>query len=231
MDSVVKDRIAAGEVEMEQQVCLEFASTGQSENWSGRDFMPVSMSNNEIHLIRAAQHGNVSAFNRLVLAYQDSLYRWALSLVRDEALADDITQIVFITAYEKLSTFRGGSFRAWLFTIARNRSYDELRRHQRRPTFSLDGGTLNDEEPIEIPSTADLQPENLLLASERADAIEQLLNRLPDPFQQVVRLVDLEGMNYQEAASVLRLSLGTVKSRLARARLKMRTLFEEINAS
>lgn len=180
-------------------------------------------SGDDARLIEKALHGNLSAFNTLVLAYQDSLYRWALSLVSDEAIADDITQVTFIAAYEKLTSFRGGSFRSWLFTIARNRAIDELRRLKRRPTLSLDTPSDEDERELHavIPDRAPL-PEEALLAAEQAEYIQSLLRRLPVEFQQVLRLVDIEELDYQETADILGLPLGTIKSRLARARLRMR---------
>ena len=190
----------------------------------GEDRRPGEL--DEVETIRAAQAGDLSAFNRLVSAHQDSLYGWALSLVKDPDLAEDITQATFITAYEKLSIFRGGSLRAWLFTIARNRSFDELRRQKRRPVLSLDSTPDGEDERdlLSFLPGQDLRPEEIYEANEQAIAIERLMARLPAPFQQALRLVDIEEMDYQEAAEVLGLPIGTLKSRLARARLKMREL-------
>lgn len=179
--------------------------------------------------VQRAQAGDLNAFNRLVLLYQDSLYRWMLSLVHDEPLAEDLTQSSFITAYEKLSAgpgsgYRGGSFRSWLFTIARNRAFDELRRLKRRPTASLDEEDEDGRQLYAIlPDRAPL-PEAALEAAELAAHIEHLLNQLPVVFKEVLVLIDREGFDYQEAAAVLRQPIGTIKSRLARARLHMRNL-------
>lgn len=180
----------------------------------------------EMETIRAAQAGDLSAFNHLVGVHQDSIYGWVLSLVNDSDLAEDITQATFITAYEKLSIFRGGSLRAWLFTIARNRSFDELRRQKRRPILSLDNSPDSEEERdlLSFLPGQDLRPEDIYEANEQAIAIDRMIARLPATFQEVIRLVDLEEMDYNEAASVLGLPMGTLKSRLARARLKMREM-------
>jgi RNA polymerase sigma factor (sigma-70 family) len=178
----------------------------------------------EAKLIESALAGNLTAFNQLVDTYQDCLFWWIFSLVKDEDQADDLTQSVFISAYEKLSSFRGGSFRAWLFKIARNRSYDELRRKKRYPLISLDGPPEEAFDRLSaLPDRAPL-PEEALIAAEQSANIEELLIRLPIMAQQVLRLIDMEGMDYQEASQILGLPMGTIKSRLARARWKLRLL-------
>lgn len=211
----------ADEGDMEQEMVWETQPYESFNRQAG--FVP----NRETQLIHAAQQGELSAFNQLVLDYQDGLYRWAISLVNDAMLADDITQWTFVTAYEKLSSFRGGSFRAWLFRIARNRSFDELRYRKSRATVSLDEDPDDGSDRFEVLPDRHLLPEDEVVMREQAIKIETLLKRLPDTFQQVLRLVDMEGMVYQEAADVLNMPLGTVKSRLARARLKMRDLIVE----
>jgi RNA polymerase sigma-70 factor, ECF subfamily len=180
----------------------------------------------ENDLIQSALTGDLEAFNHLVIMHQSSLYWWVFSLVNDEAQADDITQTTFIAAYEKLYSFRTGSFKAWLFTIARNRSYDELRRKKRSPLVSLDDAD-DDFDHLELLPDSTPLPEEALLASEQSERIEQMLSSLPDVFQQVVRLIDIEGLDYVAAADLLDLPLGTVKSRLNRARMKMRSLFKQ----
>ena len=178
----------------------------------------------EDSLLHAARHGDVSAFNQLVLDHQDSLFGWVFYLVGDAALAEDITQATFMTAFEKMHTFRGGSFRAWLFRIARNRGYDVMRRNKRHPSVSLDADIEDEDDfglisvlPSETPS-----PEEALIQSERTIWILRLLDNLPEAFRQALVLVDMLEMDYLEAAGVLDLPLGTLKSRVARARLKLR---------
>lgn len=175
-------------------------------------------------LIRSAQHGDLDAFNSLVLAYQDSLYNTALRILGDEDLAADATQEAFLSAFRGLNGYRGGSFRAWLLRTVTNACYDELRRRQRRPTTPLEPAAENEEE-IESPSwLADPQasPEERLEQAELEHAIQHCLEGLPADFRSVVVLADIQGLDYAEVALALRKPLGTIKSRLARARLRLR---------
>jgi RNA polymerase sigma-70 factor, ECF subfamily len=184
---------------------------------------------NEASLVEAAQRGDLSAFNQLVLAYQDDLYGWVFSYVQDEETAVDITQQAFLTAYLKIHTLRDGSFRAWIFRIARNRSIDEFRYRRCHPMLRLDGEP-QDEEALGLlsilPADAPL-PEEAVIQSEQSESLLELLDSLPEHFRQVLQLVDVFEMDYQEAASVLNVPLGTLKSRLVRARLRMCELIEQ----
>ena len=179
--------------------------------------------------IRDAQAGDLEAFNDLVVTYQDSVYRWVYRLVGDPSLAEDLSQMVFITAYQKLSSFRYGSFRSWLFRIAQNESYDELRRRKRRSSVSLEQ-TLWDDQDRELIDTLegdDPAPEELVEKHEREQLIHGLLQHLPEEHRQVLTLVDMEDMDYQEAAETIGVPIGTIKSRLARARGRFRQLLLE----
>lgn len=174
-------------------------------------------------LIQAAKQGDLPAFNRLVLDYQDSAYNVAYRMLGDPGLAGDAAQDSFIKAYRKLSGFRGGSFQAWLLRIVTNTCYDELRRQQRRPTVPLMPMTDEGEE-IESPSwlvDESDSPEEVVMRTELVAAIQSCLEKLSPEFRAVVVLVDVEGLEYAQAAEALDRPLGTVKSRLARARLQM----------
>jgi RNA polymerase sigma-70 factor, ECF subfamily len=178
----------------------------------------------EVYLIENAQHGDLDAFNSLVLAYQDYVYNQAYRVLGDEAAASDAVQEAFVAAYHNIRSFRGGSFRAWLFRIVTNACYDELRQRKRKPTTSLE--PLDDSgEEIESPQwLADPSegPEEALVRSQLANAIQHCLEGLPVEYRMVAVLVDVQGMDYDEAAQVIQTPLGTVKSRLARARLRLR---------
>lgn len=175
-------------------------------------------------LIHDAQNGDLDALNRLVLAYQDSLYNTALRILGDEDQAADATQEAFISAFRHITSFRGGSFKAWLLRTVTNACYDELRRKQRRPTTPLEPATDDDEE-IESPrwlADTSMTPEQKSEADELEHAIQHCLNALPTDFRTVVVLADIQGMDYSEIADSTRTPLGTIKSRLARARLRLR---------
>jgi RNA polymerase sigma-70 factor (ECF subfamily) len=175
-------------------------------------------------LIHSAQKGDLEAFNRLVLAYQDALFNTALRILGDEALAADATQEAFISAFRGLNSFRGGSFKAWLMRTVTNACYDELRRQKRRPTVSLEP-TNDDDEEIESPrwmADSSLSPAEKFEADELEHAIQHCLESLPSDFRTVVILADIQGLDYAEVAMAARVPLGTIKSRLARARLRLR---------
>jgi RNA polymerase sigma-70 factor (ECF subfamily) len=175
-------------------------------------------------LVEGARKGDLDAFNRLVLAYQDLAFNVAARMLTDPDLAADVTQTAFLSAYRSLDSFRGGSFKSWVMRMVTNACYDELRRRQRRPTIPLEPVDDDDEE-IESPAwMADdsASPEDELERAELDRAIQQCLRGLDDDFRAVVVIVDIQGMDYLEAAAVLNKPLGTVKSRLARARLKLR---------
>jgi RNA polymerase sigma-70 factor (ECF subfamily) len=179
----------------------------------------------EIALIKDAQGGDLDAFNTLVLSYQDGLFNTALRILGDEELAADATQDAFLSAFRSLNSYRGGSFKAWLLRTVTNACYDELRRKQRRPTAPLepegsDSGEANDSPRwLADPS---LTPEQQSEADELEHAIQHCLEDLPLEFRTVVVLADIEGLDYSEVAATVRVPLGTIKSRLARARLRLR---------
>ena len=177
----------------------------------------------EFALIQSAQHGDLDAFNSLVLVYQDNLFNTALRILNDEELAADATQEAFLSAFRGINTYRGGSFKAWLMRTVTNACYDELRRRKRRPTTPLEPDIDSDE--METPRwLADpaLTPEGQAEADELEHAIQHCLENLPLEFRTVVVMADLQGLDYSDVAVATRMPLGTIKSRLARARLRLR---------
>jgi RNA polymerase sigma-70 factor (ECF subfamily) len=172
------------------------------------------------NLVAAAKRGDLAAFNALVLEFQDAVYSLTYRLIGEQAAAADAAQEAFISAFRRLDSYRDGSFRAWLLKIAANQCYDEFRRRKRRPTVSFDAAE-NDDEVLPIPAS-DETPEEAAQRAETARAIQRCLMTLPPDQRAVVVLCDVEGFDYQAAADQVGAALGTVKSRLSRARAALR---------
>lgn len=187
----------------------------------------------ETFLIQSAQSGDLDSFNTLVLHYQTPVFNVALRILGDEDLAQDATQDAFLSAFKSIASFRGGSFKAWLMRTVTNACYDELRRRKRRPTTPLEPDT-DDGEEMDSPrwlADPNLTPEQQSEADELEHAIQHCLDELPVDFRAVVALADIQGMDYSEIAVAIKVPLGTIKSRLARARLRLREClrgFEEL---
>lgn len=179
---------------------------------------------NEQALITDAQNGNLDAFNTLILHYQDNVFNAALRILGDDDLAADAAQEAFISAFKSIASFRGGSFKAWLMRTVTNACYDELRRQKRRPTTPLEPDT-DDGEEMDSPrwlADPNMTPAQQAEADEVEHAIQHCLDNLPLEFKTVVVMADIQGMDYLEVASTVNVPLGTIKSRLARARLRLR---------
>ena len=171
-------------------------------------------------LIKDARKGDLDAFNGLVLHYQDMAYNVAFRIMGEDGAAGDATQEAFISAYQKLEQYRGGSFKAWILRIVSNSCYDELRRRKRQPVTplkpELDDGELL-EEPTWLEDNA-ASPEEQSEQAELQEAIQHCIGELDEKFKTVLILVDVEGLDYETASEAAGAPLGTVKSRLARAR-------------
>ncbi len=175
----------------------------------------------EQRLIAQAQRGDLHAFNQLVLAYQSTMYNVAYRILGDGDAAADATQDAFVSAYRAIARFRGGSFKAWLLRIVTNACYDQLRVKQRRPTDSLDDMLVEPEHDATLRDDSE-SPEEFVLRQELGAAIQRGLSTLPPDQRITLVLSDIEGLSYDEIAAATHVSLGTVKSRLSRARSKLR---------
>jgi RNA polymerase sigma-70 factor (ECF subfamily) len=173
-------------------------------------------------LVQAARCGDLEAFNSLVLMHQDRVYTLAYRIMGDEAAAADATQDAFILAYRHIRNFHTGFFYAWLYRIASNVCYDALRYQKRRPAVPFAQLTqADDEREFDLPATDD-SPETVAQRHELAELLQQHIAALPADQRIVLVLSDVQGMSYKEIADVTRSNLGTVKSRLNRARSRMR---------
>lgn len=179
----------------------------------------------EKELIVAAQRGDLNAFNVLIGRYQNLLFGIALRMLNDEDTASDAVQEALISAFSKFLTFRGGSLRSWLARVTVNACYDELRRKRRQREVPLEQFNMEGEEVEDLMWMIDPSalPEERYESYELENAIQRSLNQLTPAYREVVVLVDIEGLSYEEASIAAQVPVGTVKSRLARARLQMRS--------
>lgn len=175
-------------------------------------------------LVKSASNGNLDAFNQLVLKHQDLAYRHAVSMLNDDWLAEEVAQDSFLKAFQNVKSFRGGSFRAWLMRIVTNTAYDTLRYSSKRPTQPLfpDDGDGDEVESPRWLADPNASVEGSLEEDERTKFIYHTLNELQDIYRNVLTLVDLQDFDYEEAAQALNIPVGTVKSRLARARMQLK---------
>lgn len=184
----------------------------------------------ELALIKAAQNDDLDAFNRLILSYQEMVFNVACRILVNPDAAEDAVQESFISAYNNLRSFRGGSFKAWLLRVVTNKCYDELRRQKRHPETALNPIIDDGEDEIESPTWL---MDNAPSPEERSEqtllhqAIEECISRLPYDFRIVAVMVDVQDFEYQEVADAIGKPLGTVKSRLARARHKLRDCLDK----
>jgi RNA polymerase sigma-70 factor (ECF subfamily) len=179
-------------------------------------------------LINKALEGNLDSFNQIVLEYQDMVYYQAYRVMGEPDAAEDATQEAFLSAYRKLHTYRGGSFKSWLLRIVTNACYDELRRRKRQPVSPLnpiDDSGEEIESPAWLEDPAE-KPEQSIERLELSQAIQHCLNELAAEFRSVVVLVDIQGLDYKSTAEIVERPIGTVKSRLARARRSLQACLQ-----
>jgi len=164
-------------------------------------------------------HGTATRerFEQAVLPHLDAAYNLARWLTRNEQDAQDVTQESFLRAFRFFDGYQGGNMRAWLLTIVRNTCYTWLSRN-RAPDFAVEF----DEEIHSEELSGSADPEIQVLANADKETVHRALEELPEIFREVLVLREMEGMSYKEIADVASVSLGTVMSRLARARTRLR---------
>lgn len=180
----------------------------------------------EPRLILEAANGDLDAFNQLVLKYQGLVFSQACALLGDRHSAEDATQESFIKAFQNISRFRGRSLRSWLFRIVVNTCYDEMRWSKRHPTIPL---ILEDAEDCTSSNwLVDPQPsvQVIIEQKEHTQVLYRMLDELTEVYRNPITLIDLHELDYSKAAEVLEIPLGTLKSRLARARVQLKEKFQ-----
>jgi RNA polymerase sigma-70 factor (ECF subfamily) len=174
-------------------------------------------------LVQLVLDGDTEAFNDLVERHQSRAYNLCVRMLGDADAAADVAQDAFISAYKHLPSLRG-EFRPWLMRIVANGCRDVLRSQKRRPSVSLDLERDDDDTPaMQLADTGD-GPEAALMKSELQKTIAGALAEIPDDQREVVILSDIQGLSYQEIADMTGINIGTVKSRLNRARSRLREL-------
>lgn len=172
--------------------------------------------------------GDVDAFSILVNRYQDRIYSVALNYVGNPEDAIDVTQDAFLKAYTKLRTFDSASaFYTWLYRIAINAAIDFLRKRKSRPAESLDDEKFSEigYEPASIDPSAD--PERVAVRAEQARLLKKAISSLSEKLRTAIILHDVEGLSQEEVAEILKIPVGTVKSRVSRARFELRNLLRK----
>ena len=183
--------------------------------------MPKKEEISDEELLARVVSGDINAFNIIVARYKDRLYNFAFRFVGDPDTAEDIVQETFLRAFKKRKEYRAiANFSTWIFTITGNLAKSELRRRKRWRFLSLDWSPAGDGNGMELPDESyrpDRSTETVLVET----SIQEAMESLPPNYRQAVILRDIEGMSYQEIAKIAHCPLGTVKSRVNRARLKL----------
>lgn len=180
----------------------------------------------EATLIAKSQQGDVEAFGELVSIYEKQVYTIAYRFMGNPEDASDLTQEAFVRAFRAISRFRGeASFKTWIYHIVANVCRDELRKRKKQAVVSLDAPIVTDDGYIAREQEDwSLAPERVYESIELQETIQELLNQLIPEYRQVLVLRELQGFTYEEIANILGCSLGTVKSRINRARKALRDL-------
>lgn len=179
----------------------------------------MSTDTSDAQLVKRVQSGEKDAFDLLVLKYQHKIVNLVMRYVRDQEQALDITQEAFIKAYRALPRFRGDSaFYTWLYRIAVNTAKNYLASQRRRP--------MNVELDLQDPEQYDLHaklketdtPEGVTISNELQETVEKAINALPEDLKTAIILREIDGMSYEEIAETMQCPVGTVRSRIFRAR-------------
>ena len=177
-------------------------------------------------LISQFQNGNINAFNELVNRYKDKLLNFVFYFFNDIDLSEDIVQDTFLKLYTHKNSYKEiAKFSTWIYTIAGNLAKTELRKQKRRKTFSISDISFDNNDFI-IPSN-DLIPEEKINYNNDMKNLRFALNQLPVDFKTVIILRDIQELSYDVISNIINMPLGTVKSRINRARLKLQDILIE----
>lgn len=187
-------------------------------------------------LIERAKAGDERAFTELYKRYRDTVFNFSYAVCHNKDYAEEVVQDTFINVFRKIHQYDGRSkFSTWLYSIVVNNCQMQNRRSKlERATISIeelrDVAMHDTNEPIELAGTADLQPDRIVISDELREALNRALQKLPLDFRLPFILRDLEGLNNEDAASVLGLTIAALKSRLHRARSFIRTELKDFSS-
>jgi len=171
-------------------------------------------------LIKDFQNGNINSYNHLVFRYKDRLFNYIYQFVHDIDLAEDLLQDTFLKLYTHKNSYKEiAKFSTWIYTIAGNFAKTELRKFKRRKTYSHSDLSFNDNEFII--EDKNKTPSDIFLDEGLRESLHKCLSSLPLKFKNIIILRDIQELSYDEISTIVELSLGTVKSRINRARLKL----------
>lgn len=183
----------------------------------------------EKELVEKIKKGNTDAFSELVKKYEKKALNFSYRMLSDTHLAEDVTQEAFLKVLQKIDTFRGNApFSAWFYTILNNLCLDVLRKKSRTPeVISITKENTNsDEYELQLEDTSP-GPYESLQNKEIKNVLEDAIKKLTPEHRAIIILRDIEGLEYDQIAKILKISLGTVKSRLSRARSSLRKIVED----
>jgi RNA polymerase sigma-70 factor (ECF subfamily) len=192
----------------------------------------MSADASDLSLVRRVQRGDKGAFDALVLKYQHKLVKLVMRYVRNPAEAEDIAQEAFIKAYRALPQFRGDSaFYTWLYRIAINTAKNAVVSRDRNPVeYDLDRSNTDESYDMQGRMKDSETPEGLVLTDEIRSTVNAAIDALPDDLRTAIVLRELEGLSYEEIAAAMACPVGTVRSRIFRAReaidQRLREVFE-----
>lgn len=177
-------------------------------------------------LVRAVRHGDKQAFNRLVLLYQNRIYNLAFNYVKNDEEAKDLAQDIFVTAYRALPKLReDNKFGAWLYQIGLNHCRNRYKRLKRRGFFT---NTSLDDDQSSLQLSGKSSPEKEVEEKRTISIVRQAIDTLKDSEKEILVLRDLQGMPYDEIGEILEIPLGTVKSKLSRARTSLKNKLKSV---
>lgn len=183
----------------------------------------------ENELIERVRRGNRDAFTDLMEKYQTQIFNIAYGMLSDYEDASDATQEVFIKVYKSITSFKGQSaFTTWIYAICRNVCNDILRKRRRHGmNISLYGDDEDDTAPIKNVKSNALTPEESVEADERQKLVREAITSLKAEYREVIVYSDMQGLSYEEIAKIMKCPVGTVRSRLNRARASLRKILAE----